>query len=59
LDDLRSRQIPELSIKDLPKVTSEAELQRYCMYHGNKTNDHTKDFPIYIDTKKKMDQELA
>jgi hypothetical protein len=29
------------------------------MYHGNETNPRTKDCPIYIDTKKKMDQELA
>jgi hypothetical protein len=27
------------------------------MYHGNKTNHRTKDCPIYIDTKQKMDQE--
>jgi hypothetical protein len=29
------------------------------MYHDNETNHRTKDYPIYIDTKKKMDQELA
>jgi hypothetical protein len=27
------------------------------MYHGNETNHRTKDCPIYIDTKWKMDQE--
>jgi hypothetical protein len=27
------------------------------MYHGNETNHRTKDCPIYIDTKRKIDQE--
>jgi hypothetical protein len=31
----------------------------YCMYHDNETNHRSKDCSIYIDTKKKMDQELA
>jgi hypothetical protein len=29
------------------------------MYHDNKINHRTKECPIHIDTKKKMDQELA
>jgi hypothetical protein len=28
----------------------------YCMYHGNETDNYTKDCPIYIDTKWKMNQ---
>jgi hypothetical protein len=29
------------------------------MYHGDKADHHTKDCPIYLDTKRKLDQELA
>jgi hypothetical protein len=31
----------------------------YCMYHDSETNHHTKDCSIYLDTKKKMEQDLA
>jgi hypothetical protein len=29
----------------------------YCMYHGSSTNHHTKDCPIYLETKKKMERD--
>jgi hypothetical protein len=31
----------------------------YCMYHGSNTNHCTKDFPIYLETKKKIEQDSA
>jgi hypothetical protein len=31
----------------------------YCMHHGDKADHHTKDCPIYLDTKRKLDHELA
>jgi hypothetical protein len=31
----------------------------YCMYHGNKTDHRTKDYSIYIDTKRKMNQDTT
>jgi hypothetical protein len=31
----------------------------YCMYHGNETDQRTKDCPIYIDTKLKMNQDTT
>jgi hypothetical protein len=48
-----------------PNTTKEVELQTvvvkppYCKYHGSETNHHTKDCSIYLDTKKKMEQDLA
>jgi hypothetical protein len=53
-----------------PSTTSGAQLRapvgvrpsytlrpQYCMYNGNETNHRTKDCPIYLDTKRNMDQE--
>jgi hypothetical protein len=31
----------------------------YCMYHGSDTNHRTEDCPIYLETKKKMEQDSA
>jgi hypothetical protein len=31
----------------------------YCMYHDSDTNHHIKDCPIYLETKKKLEQDSA
>jgi hypothetical protein len=30
---------------------------QYCLYHGSETNHHTKDCPIFLETKRKIEQE--
>jgi hypothetical protein len=70
LEDHDSKQIPDLLTKDPPKTTSKAEFRTVAEAHTHqdlytactttmKPTITPKIAPIYIDTKNKIDQELA